>query len=163
MNIPTYFLLAFCAIFCLSFSNNDVKYLELKKDSIDIGKKIYSTGVGISDQKIMALSLGKKMPATIFACSTCHGDCGAGQKLQGLDVPDIRRKGYMKRYSLDSNSPNLEKEINFKIKRFISFGINHSDEKVSSMMPKYQMSNVDMDHLLAYLAVLGSEQNCINK
>lgn len=158
--IPTYYLLLLLPFFYLLTNHSEGSTFVNNEDSIEIGKKIYSTGLGTTDQKIIAISMGQKMPASIFACAKCHGKCGSGQLLQGIDVPDIRRDAYIKRHLLDSKSPNLDKEIKSKLRRLITLGINHSDVKVNSMMPKYNMSNTDMDHLLAFLAVLGSEQNC---
>ena len=131
-------------------------------DSIELGKQIYTTGIGENNAEIMAYTFGREMPAKLFACSKCHGECGKAKLQQGMDIPDIRRVSYLNRNFNNNEKENIDEIVNSKIKRFILSGINHTGDKVNSMMPTYNMSLKDMDHLLAYLAILGTEENCIN-
>lgn len=145
-------------------STSQVEGVYIQNDnSIEIGKNIYSTGIGESDQKVMAIVSGNEMPASMMACANCHGKCGEGITLQGVDIPDIRRNNHIQRYQIDQSAENVDKFVNSKLKRTISMGVNHEGDNMHNMMPRYKMSLSDMNHLLAYLAVLGEDENCTEK
>ena len=141
-----------------------VSSLDMNKSSdpisIEKGKNIYTTGIGESEQKIMAVVSGNEIPASIMACANCHGHCGKGQTLQGIDIPDIRKKDHILRYGIDQPIERLDNYLNSKLKRAISMGLNHEGGNMHNMMPRYVMSLSDMDNLLAYLSVLGEDESC---
>ncbi len=138
----------------------EVPVPEPENFSIEIGKKIYTTGIGEGDYKIMAVVSGRDIPGSMMACINCHGNCGKGMALQGVIIPDIRREYYIERYMKGQSNIQSEKTINSKLKKAISLGIKNDGENIHNMMPRYKMSIEDMNHLLAYLAVLGKDENC---
>ncbi|MDF1695927.1 MAG: c-type cytochrome [Saprospiraceae bacterium] len=163
MSIPNttiLIILTFSLYLPSKFETNSISY---QNESILKGEKIYMEGIGSTELKIEAVSMGRSIPASIVTCASCHGQCGKGGEAQGMIVPDIRRASYLMRYSMGTNKILSEKEMNKKIKRLITLGINHDGKKVKSMMPKYTMSLKDMDYLLAYLEVLGNDEKCANE
>jgi len=160
MNIPMYIPTCLMAFLVLSFTWIEENSVIENDPSIEIGKKIYTSGIGNDDQQILAVVSGRDMPGTMMACVNCHGNCGKGVSLQGVAVPDIRRAQYVERHLMDVPKYELPKKINANLKKAISLGIKHNKEKMHNLMPKYKMSIDDMNHLLAYLAVLGENEKC---
>lgn len=158
MNIPILPTLLFSIFMILVFSAQ--KSPPLCEASIEIGKKIYTRGTGEGDQKIIAVVFGSDMPATMMACINCHLECGEGTMLPGVEVPDIRRANLKERYIKNGAAENANKVINNKLRKAIALGFKNEDEVMHKMMPQYKMSMKDMNHLLAYLAVLGEEESC---
>lgn len=160
MNIPMNSLSCYMVFIILSLGQYSVPSTLQVVPSIEIGKQIYTTGIGSSEQKIMASLAGREISASMMACANCHGKCGKGLSLQGVDIPDIRRLQYVERHLQDVPEITVEKTINARFKKAIALGIKHDGEDIHRMMPRYSMSLDDMTHLLAYLAVLGEEENC---
>lgn len=163
MNIPINSYITIIALFgilIIPFQNDTTNS---DPGSIELGRQIYQGGIGENNSKITATLLGREMSATVFPCSNCHGECGEAQLQQGMDIPAISRKEYIKRNFGSSNPEIIGKKVNYSLKRFITQGINHSGVKVKSMMPTYNMSLDDINHLLSYLEILGSEEKCVKK
>lgn len=134
-----------------------------QETSIELGRQIYMEGVSKGNSKIMASVMNRTMPGNLYACSNCHGECGKAQLQQGMDIPDITREAYIIRYFPNDSKTSIGSKVNYSLKKFITNGINHSGEKVNSMMPKYNMSLEDIEHLLSFLEVLGTDEKCVKK
>jgi len=128
------------------------------KSDPKIGKRIYTTGIGSSEQKIVATVSGMDMEGSMMACVNCHGECGKGKNMQGVTIPDLKSAAFISRYYDQDNV--TEKKLQKLLKKAITMGINPNGDQLHAMMPRYNMSITDMEHLLAYLSILGDEDNC---
>ncbi len=103
-----------------------------------LGRRIYVIGVG--NEAISAFPGGgnKSFSATMFPCAGCHGSDGRGRAEAGWQIPDIRHEV-------------LGAEADKRIVAALS------GTKDQQRMPLYQLGPIDTAALLAYLAVVGTE------
>ncbi len=148
-------------LWTFSFTPKEASLSYLNEPSIEIGKKIYTSGIGEGDQKIIAAVSGRDLPGSMMACVNCHGNCGKGVTLQGVEIPNISRAEYIESTLKDGVSfDSVKKDFHKKIKKVVSMGIKSDGGKIHNLMPRYKMSIKDMNHLLAYLEVLGEDEKC---
>ncbi len=119
-----------------------------------LGQQVFLTGVGSSGPIPRTGGIGMMGSG---GCATCHGEDGRGGRLggmmrAGIDVPDIR-------YST-LTSPHGEEGTtepgwtDAQIAAAIREGKDPGGGTLSSYMPRWQMSDTDMNALIAYLKEL---------
>lgn len=160
--LVTILLSVLTSLALLSIQDGDVER-GTSRHSIELGRQIYTTGIGEGHQKIIAQVSGRNMPGAMMACANCHGACGTETVLQGVGIPDIRKSEYIRRHMSDSQDQEVLKNADQKLKKAIALGIRHDGEEMHRLMPRYQMSLSDMNHLLEFLSHLGREDSCNNK
>ena len=101
------------------------------------GERIYFTAQSSSGDPI-SYSGGIGMMNQSFSCASCHGPKGKG----GIDVPDI-------------TWDNLTEEFNEQqVKLVITKGIEPDGKLLDTEMPRWQMSERDLDDLVNFLKTL---------
>lgn len=89
------------------------------------------------------------------SCASCHGADGRGGApvMMGTDVPgDIRYHHLLEEeHEEEEEHPPYTDEL---IKRAITLGINPAGEPLDPTMPRWRMSDDDLDDLLAFLKTL---------
>lgn len=123
------------------------------------GKNIYTKGIGGSDIKIMAEMSGVQVPATIMPCINCHRADGTGNPEGGIVPSNITWLELTKKYGgkrLDSKKrPPYTKQ---SLRKVITTGIDSGGNQLNSTMPKYNMSRTDLDNLIEYIKILGTDK-----
>jgi mono/diheme cytochrome c family protein len=104
------------------------------------GRSIFQTGRDIDGVQITA-----KPPALYPRCAACHGANGAGgEKLPGGAVSaDLRHAALVTRQKHPYTLALLE--------RAISTGIDNDGERLSPVMPRWQLSKRDLHDVAQYV------------
>lgn len=123
------------------------------------GERIYTTGTSVRGDAITADMgrggmMGMMNMMGEMACERCHGPDGRGGEVQMMmrtfTVPDIRYS------SLTGEDPDMEHPpyTDETIKRAITEGLDPAGHELEWPMPRWAMSNQDLDDLIAYLKTL---------
>jgi cytochrome c oxidase subunit II len=117
------------------------------------GERIYFTGVSARTGPIPFTG----GPAWMFAgagCVACHGADGAGgMPIQGVSPvpPDIRYG------ALTGEGHDHPPFTDATIERAITQGLDPAGRPLSEDMPRFEMTEADLEDLIEYLKVLGGE------
>jgi ABC-type branched-subunit amino acid transport system substrate-binding protein len=144
------------AIALLSTGIPGVAFAELT-EAEQRGKQIYFEGTSPGGDEILAV-VGDEaalLPASAMPCSSCHGSDGLGRPEGGVIPLDVRWSELVKTYghvhhdgrrhpAFDDDSAALS----------IVAGVDPANNTLDRSMPIYQMSQQDIDDLVAYMKVL---------
>ncbi len=122
------------------------------------GQQIYLTGESPSNHEIAAFLNAAQMevPGSLFACVRCHGNDGRGKTEGGVTSSDIRWSVLTKPYGGRHPSGRQYPPYNEShIKRAIMLGTDSKGTELHETMPRFRLSQQDMEDLLAYLKRLG--------
>ena len=122
------------------------------------GRSIYHRGEGAGPPVRLVLSSSDlELPATSFPCSNCHGSNGEGTVEGGVAPPAIRWRDLL----APARSPLTNRaRIAYdrtSLGRAITDGVDPSGAPLHPGMPRYQLSNTQLDELIAYLEVIDTE------
>lgn len=139
--------------FAPAFQNGNISLFSLPGSSNTFasnGESIYFTGTSRTGPPISEQEPGMRMmPAGMMACVSCHGPDGKGGTLRMMmttvQVPDIRYT------TLTQSVPAYTDET---IKRAITQGIDEEGKPLNWPMPRWQMSDSQLNDLIAYLKTL---------
>ncbi len=118
------------------------------------GERIYLTGVGIDGRDISrtapAVSQGSLMMGG-GGCGSCHAADGRGGTIQmmmgtAIKAPDITYDALIKEGFTDST-----------IHTAITDGLDEAGKPLDEAMPRWQMSDADLDATVAYLKILSAQ------
>lgn len=118
-----------------------------------VGERIYLSGVGADGREISrkaaAVSQGSLMMGG-GGCGSCHGRDGRGGAIKmmtgvAIETPDVTYDALAKEGFTDAT-----------IKRAIRDGLDESGKPLEDAMPRWQMSDADVDAVIAYLKELGT-------
>jgi ABC-type branched-subunit amino acid transport system substrate-binding protein len=126
------------------------------------GKQIYLRGESDSGKEITAY-LGDgatELPATAMACVNCHGFDGRGRPEGGVIPSDIRWELLTKSYGVThptgrKHPPYTDRALELSITK----GFDPAGNRLPDAMPRYWMSSDDLSALVAYMKLLGKEQD----
>jgi ABC-type branched-subunit amino acid transport system substrate-binding protein len=122
------------------------------------GKRIFLEGKSESGVEIKALLSGSEVPATVLPCGSCHGADGRGNPEGGVVPSDIRYEALSRAYQQSNAQGRQHPPYDEKtLKRAIAMGIDPAGNPLNPAMPKYQLSQADMDDLIAYLKKVGDD------
>jgi len=124
------------------------------------GKQIFLNGISARGNEITAL-LGidsAPVPAAVLPCASCHGRDGGGRTEGGIAPSDITWDVLTKPYMVTNASGRQRSPYTEPLlKQAITMGVDSSGNPLQGAMPRFQLKLSDMDDLMAYLQVLGSE------
>lgn len=122
------------------------------------GKKIYTKGIGASKVKITANMSGVSVPATVITCINCHNAKGTGNPEGGITPANITWQALTKNYSVKRQDGKKRPPYTAKsLRKVITTGIDPAGNKLHSTMPQYSMTRQDIDHLIDYLKIIGTD------
>ena len=120
-----------------------------------IGERIYYTGAGESGDPIPFTRGPRWVYMHGASCVNCHGLDGKGGirvHMTGKIATDIR---YSTLASRDHEHPPYTDEL---IKRAITQGLDSAGKPLDRSMPRWRMSDRDLNHLIEYLRTLDRKQ-----
>lgn len=126
------------------------------------GKQIYLTGTSPSSQPVVALMGEEKteVPATILPCVSCHGADGRGRPEGGIVPSNLRWESLTKPYGVRHESGRSHPPYTLEtLAASIVEGVDPAGNDLNTAMPRYRMSDDDLQALLAYLQKLGLERD----
>ncbi len=123
------------------------------------GRSIYHHGVDPARGPIrLALSSSDlELDAAFFPCAHCHGADGLGSREGGIEPPPVRWRdltGPARSPLTDRERPGHDRD---SLERAITAGIDPSGAALHPGMPRYRLAPEQVDDLIAYLEVLGTE------
>lgn len=118
------------------------------------GKRLYTHGESTSGAPVTALvSRGAtEIPASVLPCVGCHGGDGKGRPEGGVVPPDITwsslsaNAGHEHAYG--RSHPAFDEST---LGRAITHGVDSGDNALDIAMPRFQMSDADLQDLIAYI------------
>jgi cytochrome c oxidase subunit II len=122
------------------------------------GEQIYFTGTSRTGPQITSDIPGMhRMPGGRMACATCHGPEGRGgpvrMMMTSFQAPDIRYSTLTGDDHGDAHGdhpPYTDEEI----RRAIIEGVDPTGEPLEWMMPRWSMTEQQLDDLIAFLKTL---------
>lgn len=122
------------------------------------GREIYLTGQATDGSFIGAVigGGGEPLSATLLPCVNCHGSDGRGLREGGLKPPDITA-GTLGR-DLSTTARTRSAYTPALLKRAITMGWDSAGNTLDPSMPRFQMNQQNAIDLLAYLAVVGRDE-----
>ena len=117
------------------------------------GERIFLSGVGADGRNIARSSSNVSEGSLMMGgggCASCHGVDGRGATIRmmgGADVqaPDITYNALIEESFTDAS-----------IATAIRDGVDEKGERMDAAMPRWQMSETDVDAIIAYLKVLSA-------
>jgi cytochrome c oxidase subunit II len=122
------------------------------------GERIFFTGSSESGPPVSAQMQGMhRMPAGRMACADCHGPDGRGgvvrMMMSSFDAPDIRYHSLTEEEHAGDPSghpPYTDADI----KRAVTEGVDPAGEPLEWIMPRWTMTDAQLDDLIAFLKTL---------
>lgn len=119
-----------------------------------VGQRIYLTGVGSNGQNIPHTSTRVAQGSLMMGgggCGSCHAANGRGGTIsmmtgEAIKVPDVTYGALIKSGLTDAN-----------IRTAIHDGLDETGKRLQSSMPRWQMTDPDLDATIAYLKELGAK------
>ena len=146
-------LVAFAAVALLASSHVAAEL----SDAQNRGKQIYFEGTSPSGGEITAI-VGDEaalLPGSAMPCSSCHGSDGLGRPEGGVIPLDIRWSELVKTYGHVHHDGRRHPAFDDAgVARSIIAGVDQANNVLDRSMPVYQMSQQDIDDLVAYMKVL---------
>ncbi len=125
------------------------------------GKIIYATGQNSSGRPVFyrLLSAGTNVfPAKGVFCASCHGLDGKGGRKGDVAAPDITYGGLSRPSTVSASSIRQRPPYtDALLARAIIQGLDSSGEQLSPLMPRWMLSESELQDLLTYLKHLGSK------
>ena len=95
-------------------------------------------------------------PARNFRCANCHGSAGQGGREAGLRAPAIDAKSLARPIIPQGERHARPAYDRDTLKRVIASGIDAAGAPLGAGMPRYRMSDAQLDTLIDYVQVLGT-------
>jgi cytochrome c oxidase subunit II len=127
------------------------------------GERIYFAATSASGDRITSEGgPGSGMMGGRVACADCHGDDGQGGRvrmmMQSFEAPAITWDALTDEHEAhgdDGHPPYTEETL----KRAIRDGIDPAGERLDSRMPRWEISDRDMEDLLEFLKSLDRDEH----
>jgi cytochrome c553 len=120
---------------------------------VDTGRQMYRKGVLSSGEPLTAIVAGDvEILGTQFSCQSCHGRSGMGASEGAYIVPPIAGQFLF----VESPQPPRPAYTTASLARLLREGVTPGGRYVGELMPRYRMSDSDIESLTAYLRTLSS-------
>ncbi len=122
-------------------------------DPLALGQRIFDTGIGTNGQPIVRTgSYGMMMTS---GCASCHGYDGLGRTMMMFTTPDITYANLTDPAGmLDPDGTRGPTYTDDLIRRAVTQGIDVGGSTLSTIMPRWQLSDDDWNDLLLFLKSL---------
>ncbi|MBR0774236.1 ABC transporter substrate-binding protein [Bradyrhizobium diazoefficiens] len=123
------------------------------------GRRLFETGVGRDGQSIVAVftDSGTPVPGKLLSCAGCHGRDATGRPVKGIDPPNISWQNLTKPYALQARAGRSRLPYDEALfLRAVVTGIDSSNQKLGTAMPRFRLTPGDGADLLAYMRELGT-------
>ena len=125
----------------------------------DRGERIYLMGESVAGREVTAL-LGREameIPASVLPCGNCHGDDGRGHPESGVSPSSLNWESLTRAPHEHSDGRKHPAFSEQTMKRAITAGVDPAGNPLAVAMPRYRMSEEDLEDLIAYLKRLAPE------
>lgn len=127
------------------------------------GERIYYTATNSSGDPIPSRMGGVEMTPSMMSCVDCHGEDGRGgvvhtRGMMGMmgsfEAPDIRYSTLTEEDGNDGHGDEHPPYTDELLKRAVTDGVNPAGERLEAPMPRWDMSEEDLEDLIEYLKTL---------
>jgi ABC-type branched-subunit amino acid transport system substrate-binding protein len=126
----------------------------------DSGRRIYTSGSGSAGAIRASMGDGETVEASLVPCASCHGRDGRGRAEGGAVPSDIRRETLTRPYDVTSSTGRRHGPYDDRtLLRAITMGIDPAGNRLSNVMPRYQLARADGAALVAFLSTLGAQRD----
>lgn len=149
-------LLAAVALVVLAASNDELTPQEQQ------GKQIYMNGTSPSGHPVVALMGEEKteVAANLLPCVNCHGADGRGRPEGGVYPSNIIWENLTKPYGVRHETGRRHPPYTATaLEKAIVAGVDPAGNELNPAMPRYRMSEDDLQALMAYLHRVGKERD----
>jgi len=151
-----------CAVmFALLLGAHAVTAAELTPQQLR-GRAIYRTGESSSGTPITAMTGAEdvEVPATVLPCASCHGRDGRGRAEGGVTPSNLQWDALAKPYEVATAGGRTHPPYTMPaLKRAITMGTDPARNRLLPSMPRYRLTITDLDDLIAYLPLLGTDHD----
>jgi ABC-type branched-subunit amino acid transport system substrate-binding protein len=124
------------------------------------GKHIYATGDSPSGSPLEAV-LGEgstTVPATLMPCVSCHGADGRGRPEGGITPSDITWSVLSRPLRSDDRLARKRPAYTVEsLRKVLREGIDPAGNELGVTMPRYNITDADLNSLIEYMKHLGAE------
>lgn len=128
------------------------------QEYVSNGQMIYFTGRNQQGQRIPFDGAPMWLYMQGGSCASCHGADGRGGApvMMGTEIPGDIRYSHLteEEHEEGEEHPPYTDEL---IRRAITLGLNPAGEPLDLTMPRWRMSDQDLDDLIEYLKTLNGE------
>lgn len=146
------FLLAYSLLIVSSAGDAETRLTP----SEQAGRRIYREGIGVNSVRAFVAGSVEAL-GSAYPCIVCHGDEGKGGREGGIQTADIRPATLAAPRPASGATTLRAAYTEQALANAISRGVDASENTLHTLMPRYSLTNGDMQNLLAYLKRLGSE------
>ena len=121
------------------------------------GMRIYNSSTSQSGHPIrIQIGNGALFPANTVTCASCHGSNGRGRREGGAVAVDIRHDTITRSYVRTTESGRSRSPYSDALlRRAIVEGVDSDGNVLDFTMPRWEMSDQDLEDLVAFLQRLG--------
>lgn len=123
--------------------------------AVERGRKIYREGA----EGMVAVVSGTPVASSVLPCGSCHGADGRGRPEGGVKPSNLTWEDLTRDRSGSADGRRHPGYTEKQLRRAITMGLDPAGNALQAAMPRYRMSNQQMDDLIAYLKVLGGERD----
>jgi len=128
-------------------------YLTSGAPDPDAGRRIYREGILPTGEPLTAVVAGDvEILGTQFSCESCHGRSGMGTSEGEYIVPPIAAQFLF----VDSPQPLRPAYTAESLADLLRDGVTPAGRQVNELMPRYRLTNEDIEALNAYLETLSA-------
>jgi len=154
------FILFVCMALSTTFlyaHGNNITHTKKTDYSIENGKSLYYYGKNLDGEKIIPLGGPDWLGATGGSCVNCHNNNAQGNvaviscsvKSANISYDALTSDEHMKGMSKNHSHKNMYNTE--KIKNAIKNGVTPDGKRLNDCMPKWQMSDKDLNDLVYFL------------
>ncbi|HEX3094286.1 MAG TPA: ABC transporter substrate-binding protein, partial [Candidatus Angelobacter sp.] len=123
---------------------------------VKAGQLIYSKGESPAGSALSAVLGDTVVPAALMPCASCHGADGKGRTEGGIVPSDVTWNTLTRTRETDKALERRRKAYDLNsLRKVLREGVDPEGNELGITMPRYQISDGDMNSLLAYLEQLG--------
>jgi ABC-type branched-subunit amino acid transport system substrate-binding protein len=133
--------------------------LPAQAPSQEAGRQIYTKGESPSQSRLEAV-LGEgstTVPATLMPCASCHGADGRGRPEGGITPSDITWSTLTRPFRSDDALARRRPAYKLEsLRKVLREGIDPAGNELGVVMPRYNISDPDLNSLIEYMKRLGA-------
>jgi cytochrome c oxidase subunit 2 len=123
------------------------------------GERIFLTGTSDTGSPISSRMEGmQRMPPGRMSCASCHGADAHGGTVQmmmtGVEAPDIRWEHLTNEDHAEEHGEQHPTYTRETFERAVTEGLDPEGEELHWMMPRWDMTQAQLDDLIAFLQTL---------
>lgn len=127
---------------------------------IEQGRALYQQGQRIdpaADPMVVEINRATA-PLHLFTCAQCHGERGQGQREGGIEAPSIRWSDLSKPYNVSTSQHRQRPPYTHRaLAEALRKGMDPAGQQLDPRMPRYRLSDTEIEALLAYLNVIDQD------